>query len=209
METRSTSLLKHLNKKQREAVERTDGPILVLAGPGSGKTRTLTHRIAYLITHHQIAPSEILAVTFTNKAAGEMQNRIKKLLASTDAPSTHSPFIGTFHRFCVRLLHRHAELIGFAPSFVIYDADDQERLLKQLMKEEDIDKKRYPPSRISAAISHAKNTLQSVEESLKGRGPFQDIATRMAERYQSALQQSNAMDFDDLILFVVRLLQKK
>ncbi|MEX2007983.1 MAG: UvrD-helicase domain-containing protein [Candidatus Spechtbacterales bacterium] len=204
-------ILASLNQQQRDAAQTIDGPLLILAGPGSGKTRTLTHRIAYLISRG-ISPRSILAVTFTNKAAGEMKERVAQLLAQTDAsptgPPSQMPTMGTFHSVCVRLLREHAALIGYSPQFTIFDASDQQTVLKQAMKELGIDPKQITPNKIAAIISGAKDELLLPEMFVAQAGTYLEReAARVYERYQTALAEANAFDFDDLIMQTVLLLK--
>ena len=149
-------LLAGLNDQQRLAVEHFDGPLLILAGAGSGKTRVLTHRVAYLIQERGVRPDEIVAITFTNKAAGEMKARIEELVG----PIARTMWISTFHSMCARILRREAERMGYKSSFSIHDEDDSRRLLKKCLEELDLDPKRFAPEAISRAISDAKNQLQ-------------------------------------------------
>jgi len=160
-------LLSQLNKKQQEAVLQTEGPVLILAGAGSGKTRTLTFRVAYLIQEKKVLPKNILAVTFTNKAAKEMIDRIKELLGlpyNTPPFSQYLPHIGTFHSICVRILRKEIEKIGYKKSFVIYDEQDQQALMKKVVKELEISTNQIKPSAILGAISNAKNNLIDSKE---------------------------------------------
>jgi DNA helicase-2/ATP-dependent DNA helicase PcrA len=198
-----------LNEKQKEAVLHFNGPLLVIAGAGSGKTRALTHRIAWLIKEKNINPWNILAVTFTNKAANEMRERIAKLLnKETDAQDL--PSIGTFHSTCVRILRKHLHLLKYDNSFTIYDTSDQEVLVKHIFEDLHIDPKQIKPRAILNQISGAKNELISPEK-------YQDLVTNMFtekvaevyEHYQKALQKANALDFDDIIMKTVELFQKE
>lgn len=198
--------LSKLNDMQREAVITTDGPLLVLAGAGSGKTRVLTHRIAYLLEEKKVFPSRVLAITFTNKAAKEMKARIRALVGDI----SDGMWVGTFHAICVRILRRYAEAIGYSRDFVIYDTSDQKTLVKQCMKELDINDKRTPDRSIIAKISDAKNYMQSPDkmEELYGGDYAYDAAIKVYKLYQKKLQENNAMDFDDLILKTIELLEK-
>ncbi len=186
-------ILEGLNPQQREAVLATEGPVLVVAGAGSGKTRVLTHRIAYLIGVMGVPPDRILAVTFTNKAADEMKERVHKLLEGVADLS--GMWIGTFHSACVRMLRPHAERIGYKPNFVIYDQDDQRALLKEILEGLPFD-----PRYASSVISKMKN--------IEGYEPEDDRFYYVFDEYQRALQEANAMDFDDLILNAIRLLRE-
>jgi len=199
-----TDVLAGLNPAQREAVEHIDGPLLIIAGPGSGKTRVITHRIAYLVTRVGVSPYRIAAVTFTNKAAREMRERLERLLGSRAGELT----AGTFHAFCAGLLRREGQAIGLDRSFVIYDQEDQVSLLKRAMEEANLDSKRYPPNSLLAAISQAKSTmLEPAQYAATVKSYYEEIVLRVYERYQGLLNQSNALDFDDLLLRSVRLLE--
>jgi len=197
------AFLEGLNDKQRAAVEAKDGPTLVLAGPGSGKTRVLTSRIAYLISVRNTAPYRLMAVTFTNKAAREMRDRVAQFLGAGKASDL---LIGTFHSICARLLRREAARIGLDRDFSIYDADDQLNVVKAALAELKLDEKKYKPASIHAAISAAKNDLIS-PEAYRAESYFQEIAGRVYARYNAILRANNALDFDDLIMETVRLLQ--
>ena len=194
-----------LNPMQREAVFTTDGPLLILAGAGSGKTRALTHRIAYLIEEKGVAPWNILAITFTNKAAGEMRDRVNALVET----GAQSIWVSTFHSLCVRILRRDAESLGYDRNFTIYDSDDQKTLVRQVMKKLELDSKLYRDRAIMSVISANKNELISPEEyAVQVSGEYRKM--RMAEayqEYQDQLRRSNAFDFDDLIMKTVELLQ--
>jgi DNA helicase-2/ATP-dependent DNA helicase PcrA len=186
-----------LNPAQREAVEHTEGPLLVLAGAGSGKTRVLTARIAHLITKHGVAPQRIFAVTFTNKAAGEMRTRIAQLLGR----DPRGLWIGTFHSLSARLLRREAPLLGFGPNFTIYDADDSEALVKRLLEARQLSPKAYPPRTVHGVISGAKNRMLRPEElAQQADTPLIQVAADIYDALGPALKQANAMDFDDLLL---------
>jgi DNA helicase-2/ATP-dependent DNA helicase PcrA len=195
-----TDLLNSLNPKQREAVLHYEGPAMVLAGAGSGKTRVLTTRVAWLIQEHQVHPSQILLVTFTNKAAQEMNNRVMELTGSK------LPFSGTFHRICATILRRDGYQIGLAPGFSIYDADDQLSLIKQIYKEHGFSVKDYNPKAVKATISTAKNEMITWEEYEKfATGQYQEFTARVYKLYQRALKDQQAVDFDDLMLLTVEL----
>ncbi|MCA9397522.1 UvrD-helicase domain-containing protein [candidate division WWE3 bacterium] len=202
-------LLINLNLDQQAAVAHTTGPALVLAGAGSGKTRVLTHRIAYLILTG-VAPENILAVTFTNKAASEMKDRVKELLEDMNIKTEKSlPTLGTFHSVCARILRRHIEKLGYSREFVIYDTNDQVSLIKKFLKDFNIDEKKITPKGILGAISSAKSELMSpAQYESHARGPFQETAAKIYPRYQKALKSSNALDFDDLLYLTVTLLQE-
>ncbi len=194
-----------LNPMQREAVFTTDGPLLILAGAGSGKTRALTHRIAYLIEEKKVAPWNILAITFTNKAAGEMRDRVNALVGT----GAESVWVSTFHSLCVRILRRDAESLGYDRNFTIYDSDDQRTLVRQVMKKLELDPKLYRDRSIMSVISANKNELVSPEEyAAQVSGEYRKMQMAEAYReYQEQLHRSNAFDFDDLIMKTVELLQ--
>lgn len=193
-----------LNGPQREAVECVGGPLLVLAGAGSGKTRVLTYRIAHMVEDVGIDPWEILAITFTNKAAAEMRERLSSLIGSR----SRGMWVSTFHSMCLRILKQHAELLGFTKSFTIYDADDQKKLVKTVMVEIDVNPKVYAPNAVLGRISQAKNDLLVPGEFEKQvMDPVGRVAARVYERYQKRLRASNAMDFDDLLLYAYLLLK--
>jgi DNA helicase-2/ATP-dependent DNA helicase PcrA len=195
-------LLSSLNPEQRRAVVKTDGPLLILAGAGSGKTRVITHRIAHLISEGLAEPDRILAVTFTNKAAGEMRARVEALL-STDC---RGMWISTFHALCARLLRREATQIGLSRDFVIYDSNDQLTLMKQILREAGVDGTLQPRAVLSR-ISHAKNRMEPVgveDPSWNGR---EQQTARFYAMYSRALSEANALDFDDLLLKAVELFE--
>ena len=200
------SILDQLNPQQREAVTTIEGPVLIFAGAGSGKTRALTYRIAYMVQEKQIPPWQILAVTFTNKAASEMKERIARLIGDRAS----QVWAGTFHSVCARLLRRYGEHIGISPNFVIYDETDQQALVKQAMSILDIDAKSYSPTQILYRISSGKNELLGVQEYSRSRkGPFDEVVARVYGRYQEGLRANNALDFDDLLFRTVDLLETK
>jgi DNA helicase-2/ATP-dependent DNA helicase PcrA len=210
-----TNLLTHLNPPQAQAVTTVTGPVLVLAGPGSGKTRVLTRRIAYLIDETGVAPWNILAVTFTNKAAREMRERVEKLLEeklgpplSDGRPRLGGLTIGTFHSICARLLRIETDAIGYNRNWVIYDSADQLALTRGVLREMNLDEKRYSPSAIHARISAQKNELITPEE-YRAATYFEEVAGRVYTRYQEALQTNNALDFDDLLMKSVLLLRER
>jgi len=201
------NLLSDLNNPQKEAVLATEGPVLVLAGAGSGKTKALTHRLAYLMREKKISPYNILAVTFTNKAAKEMEQRVAKLLGFGDV-SYRLPWMGTFHSVCVRILRREADYIGFSRSFTIYDENDKLSVIKRLMKDLGVDPKRFNPSSVTYFISGAKNELIDAKEYKKYiNSPFEKVTSQVYERYENYLRKANALDFDDLIMQCVLLFQ--
>ncbi len=196
-------ILRRLNPQQHEAVTSDARQILVLAGPGSGKTRVLTQRIAYLIHEKQVNPGSILAVTFTNKAAREMRTRLERMLG----PRVNAVWLGTFHAICARILRREATRMPFDANFVIMDADDQTTIVKRILKDLNIDEKLYSPTSIHNQISNAKNALTG-PESFTSRTYREEVAKRVFEQYEKVLRQSNAVDFDDLLMWSVRLLEE-
>ncbi len=200
-------LLQDLNDAQKEAALTTMGPLLILAGAGSGKTKTLTHRIALLVAEQHVWPSHILAVTFTNKAAKEMRERLASLLHQPNDRS-FMPWMGTFHGICVRLLRMDGEAIGTARNFVIYDEDDRQGLVKQVMKSLSISDKDMKPSAVSGAISSAKNALQDVDEyEASAQYPFQKNVAKVYREYEARRKKAQALDFDDLLIEAVRMLR--
>jgi ATP-dependent DNA helicase UvrD/PcrA len=201
-------LLKGLNDEQKRAVETIDGPLLIQAGAGSGKTKTLTHRIAYLIASNRASPFNILAVTFTNKAAREMRERVAKLLGQTASDRSFMPYMGTFHSICVRILRQDGEHIGIPRTFVIFDESDRTAAVKQASKQLLIDDKSFPPRVIGGLISAAKNELVTPEDYAKyGRSPAQDTAAKVYPLYERILRNASALDFDDLINRTVQMLK--
>ena len=197
-------LLSSLNTQQQQAVTAGTGPILVLAGPGSGKTRVLTHRIAHLIGYMGVRSFQISAVTFTNKAAREMENRVVELLGQ----QTRGLTLGTFHAICARILRRESEHLPFDANYVIFDADDQVRLVKQIIKDLNLDDKRYRPLGVHASISRAKNELILVDD-FQVQTYRDEVIKRIYQRYQQILITSNAVDFDDLLLWTAYLLEEQ
>ena len=198
-------LLAGLNPAQREAVLHVDGPLLVVAGAGSGKTRVLTHRVAHLIRAHGVKPNEILAITFTNKAATEMRERLERILGRT----ARAIWILTFHAACGRILRREAERLGYRSSFTIYDQADQVRVVKACLEELGKDPKRFTPRGIHAQISNAKNQLVSPEEYASRVASFWDqTVAEVYELYQRRLFASNAVDFDDMLMLTVDVLER-
>jgi len=195
-------VLAELNPAQKQAVETIDGPLLILAGPGSGKTRVITHRVAYLIKVCGINPHRIMAVTFTNKAAREMRERLEKLLGQ----ATEALTLGTFHAICARILRQEGKAIGLDSKFVIYDEDDQLNLIKQSLQALNLDPKQYTPRAIQSAIKFAKSRLLTpVDYARQTRSYFDEIVQRVYERYQQLLTQSQGVDFDDLLMKTVQL----
>ncbi|NCP04027.1 MAG: UvrD-helicase domain-containing protein, partial [Deltaproteobacteria bacterium] len=196
-----TELFDGLNPQQREAVTHCGSPLLVLAGAGSGKTRTLIQRIAWLMRDQGVAPWQILAVTFTNKAAAEMRERLAAIL-----PDCESPWVATFHASCVRILRQEITLLGYARDFVIYDDQDQQRLLKQVLVELGISEKVLRPAAAAQAIDQAKNRGLGPEDLLEQQGHPPELA-EIYRRYQRRLKQANALDFGDLLLLLVKLFE--
>jgi len=195
-------LLKDLNPDQQKAVLQTDGPIIILAGAGSGKTRVLTQKVAYLMLEKKIPPESILCITFTNKAASEMKERIAK-------PLTTSPWVSTFHSLCARILRVDGKYIGFTPKFTIYDTQDQLEAIKQAMGRLSISIKDFKPGSVHATISQAKNEIITADEyPAFARGYFQETVAKIYSVYQTILKECDALDFDDLILQVIRLFKE-
>lgn len=206
-----------LNAAQAEAVRATEGPVLILAGAGSGKTKCLTHRLAYVVTEKKAELNQILAITFTNKAAGELATRILDILGITvhHGKTTqfqirrYLPWVGTFHSICVRLLRNEATELGLSPTFTILDSDDTISLIKQICKKKNLDPKQYSAQAIRSIISNAKNELMTPDEFEPfAQGHFQEIAHEVYVEYQKELGKLSALDFDDLIFTTVRLLEK-
>lgn len=208
------SLLNDLNPKQQDAVKQTDGPVLILAGAGSGKTRVLTYRVAYLIVEKHMPTESILMVTFTNKAANEMKERIARLLTSPLSPlspptPSDLPFAGTFHSLCVKILRRDGVHISISPGFTIYDEQDQVDAVEDVMKKLDISIKNFNPNAVLHTISQAKNELIGPTEYAQyARGYFQETVLRIYLKYQVFLKENNALDFDDLLRYTVMLFEK-
>jgi DNA helicase-2/ATP-dependent DNA helicase PcrA len=203
-------LLVGLNPEQRRAVETTEGPLLIQAGAGSGKTKTLTHRIAYIMASQRATAYNILAVTFTNKAAKEMRMRVAGLLGANADNRGFMPYMGTFHGICVRLLRADGEAIGIPRTFVIFDESDRQTAIKQASKRVMIDEKAFPPRAIAGLISSAKNEMMNpLEYSSSASSPAQKAAAAVFPHYQRALQEASALDFDDLINRTVEMLVKQ
>ncbi|MYT33238.1 MULTISPECIES: DNA helicase PcrA [unclassified Streptomyces] len=207
------ALLEGLNDQQKAAVVHSGGPLLIVAGAGSGKTRVLTHRIAHLLAERHVHPGQILAITFTNKAAGEMKERVEQLVG----PRAHAMWVSTFHSACVRILRRESKKLGFTSAFSIYDAADSKRLMALVCRDLDLDPKRFPPKSFSAKISNLKNELID-EETFAGTaaggtsqtesgGGFEKTLAQAYAMYQARLREANALDFDDIIMTTVHLLQ--
>lgn len=202
----SEELVKGMNPQQAEAVKHTDGPLLIMAGAGSGKTRVLTHRVAYLMAAKQIAPWNILAITFTNKAAREMKDRIARLVGGV----AEDIWVSTFHSMCVRILRRDIDRIHFDRSFSILDASDQLTAIKQVLKELNLDPKKYEPRTLLGMISNHKNELRTAQDAaaLVGNNPYERIISDVYTAYEKKLKQNNVLDFDDLIMKTIHLFQE-
>jgi DNA helicase II / ATP-dependent DNA helicase PcrA len=205
-----SNLLAGLNEPQQLAVTTTDGPVLILAGPGSGKTRVITHRIAYLVQSKHVSPWRILAVTFTNKAAKEMRERLETLVGINESKEMT---LGTFHAICARILRVEADYlapIGLNRSFVIFDTDDQSTLVKQAIKALDLDEKQYRPITIQSMISRAKNDLQSPDQMAELASKYlEEVAARVYKQYQKLLRANNGVDFDDLLMLTEQLWRRE
>ncbi|MDT0570454.1 DNA helicase PcrA [Streptomyces sp. DSM 3412] len=200
----AAALLDGLNENQRAAVVHAGSPLLIVAGAGSGKTRVLTHRIAHLLGERQVHPGQILAITFTNKAAGEMKERVEQLVG----PRANAMWVMTFHSACVRILRRESKKLGFTSSFSIYDAADSKRLMALVCRDLDLDPKRFPPKSFSAKISNLKNELIDEEDfAAQAADGFEKTLAQAYALYQSRLREANALDFDDLIMTTVNLLR--
>lgn len=202
--------LEGLNPAQSQAVRQASGPVLILAGAGSGKTKTLAHRIAYLMQHESVWPNELLAVTFTNKAARELRERVWKLTNPNghDVPRSFMPWMGTFHGICVRLLRQDGQAIGITTNYVIYDEDDRQSLIKSAMKELSIDAQQIKPRAVSSVISNAKNELKTPEEfEAASTYPHLRQIAKIYARYEKLRKAAGALDFDDLLIETVRLLR--
>lgn len=199
-------LLKGLNDKQYEAVVNTEGPCLVIAGAGSGKTKVLTHKIAYLIGEKQVHPWDILAITFTNKAANEMKERIGNLVGDV----SKDIWMGTFHSICVRILRKFIDRIGFDSSFIIFDTSDQKTLVKTCLKELAIDDKLLNDRSVLSEISNAKNEMLEPDQyEMRARGDFRKEKIAGVYRlYQKRLKENNAIDFDDIINYTIKILME-
>ena len=200
------NLLEELNDKQYEAVVNTEGPCLIIAGAGSGKTKVLTHKIAYLISEKNIKPWDILAITFTNKAANEMKSRVQNLIGD----AVLDMWIGTFHSICVRILRKQIERIGFSKDFIIFDTSDQKTLIKNIIKNANLDDKIYSDKSVMYEISKAKNEMQDTDEyKKKVKGDFRrEKIAELYSEYQKKLKENNAIDFDDIINFTIKILKE-
>ncbi|MDQ1008888.1 DNA helicase-2/ATP-dependent DNA helicase PcrA [Streptomyces sp. V4I23] len=200
----AAALLEGLNEQQRAAVVHTGSPLLIVAGAGSGKTRVLTHRIAHLLATRHVHPGQILAITFTNKAAGEMKERVEHLVG----PRAHAMWVMTFHSACVRILRRESKKLGFTSSFSIYDAADSKRLMSLVCRDLELDPKKFPPKSFSAKISNLKNELIDEETFAdQAQDGFEKTLAEAYRMYQARLREANALDFDDIIMTTVHLLQ--
>ena len=198
------NLIQDLNDKQQEAVLQTDGPCLIIAGAGSGKTKVLTHKIAYLMAEKYIKPWNILAITFTNKAANEMKQRVEMLVGD----AVNDMWIGTFHSICVRILRKYIDRIGFESSFIIFDTQDQKTLVKECLKELKIDDKLFTDRAVLSEISNGKNEmLEPKAYATKYAGDYRkEIIAQVYELYQKRLKENNAIDFDDIINYTIKIL---
>jgi len=206
--TLEQSLFLNLNPQQIQAIKHKEGPALVVAGPGSGKTRVLTNRVVYLIQHHKVLENNILCVTFTNKAAGEIKERVQKILKNNSTNKTLS-WSGTFHSICSKILRKHGFKIGIPPTFVIYDSDDQQSLIKQICKDFGIDSKQFSPRTILGTISSAKSELVNpTPYNNYAQGYYQRTVAKIYPEYLKKLRQNQALDFDDLLMETVNLFQK-
>ena len=206
MDEQTAALLAGLNPQQRAAVVHEGGPLLIVAGAGSGKTRVLTHRVAYLLAERGVRPGQVLAITFTNKAAGEMRERVATLVG----PRARSMWVSTFHSMCVRLLRYEAKEVGFRSSFSIYDADDSKRLMTMVGRELELDPRRYPARALAAQVSNLKNELVTPDVwADKAATPPEQVLAQVYVRYQQRLRDAHALDFDDLIMTTVELLQQR
>ena len=203
--TTGSGLLEGLNPAQKDAVETVDGPLLIVAGPGSGKTRVITHRIAYLVREYGVSPFNILAMTFTNKAAREMRERLDRLVGYRSEALT----VGTFHSFCAKLLRIDGHHLGLEPNYTIYDADDQQTIIKQSMELAEVDPKRNPPRAVLSNISKAKNKMWDSKTMLNNSvdNYFDEVCARVYHHYEEILTRNNSLDFDDLMMKSVQLLR--
>ena len=201
----SEKLLTGLNPQQQEAVKTTDGPLLLMAGAGSGKTRVLTHRIAFLMAEKEVAPWNILAITFTNKAAREMRERVASIVGGV----AEDIWISTFHSMCVRILRRDIDRIGFNRNFTILDSTDQLSVIKNILKDQNIDPKKFDPRSLLGSISSAKNELKVAEEFDKtAAGPYEEVVSKVYKEYEKRLKKNQALDFDDLIMTTIQLFKR-
>ena len=208
MEQLTKNLLAGMNPEQEKAVKTTEGPLLIMAGAGSGKTRVLTHRIAYLVVEKEVYPSKILAITFTNKAAREMRERIDGILGNGTGESM---WVSTFHSMCVRILRRNIDQIGMSKNFSILDSTDQLSVVKNVMKEENIDPKRFEPRVILNAISSAKNeciTADDYAAKMNENNPYEKTVALVYKGYEKRLRRNQSLDFDDLIMTTITLFKR-
>ena len=201
------NILDGLNPEQEKAVKHFEGPLLILAGAGSGKTRVLTHRVAYLIREYGVNAWNILALTFTNKAAGEMRERVDNIVGEEYAKDIQ---VSTFHSTCVRILRRYIEALGYERSFTIYDSDDQKSLMKDILKYLELDPKKYKERAVLSVISSAKDELITPEDfEMRAQGDYyKEICARCYREYEKRLRDSNALDFDDLICKTIQLFEE-
>jgi DNA helicase-2/ATP-dependent DNA helicase PcrA len=205
MQFLSNKLLSGLNPEQQAAVKQTDGPLLIMAGAGSGKTRVLTHRIAYLMAEKEVAPWNILAITFTNKAAREMKDRVSKIVGG----AAEEIWISTFHSMCVRILRRDIDRLGYSRNFTILDTTDQLSVIKNVLKDRNLDSKKFEPRSLLGSISSAKNELVTPDEySKSATGPYESVVSSVYEDYQKRLRKNQALDFDDLIMTTINLFMR-
>lgn len=208
MEQLTKNLLIGMNEQQEAAVKTTEGPLLIMAGAGSGKTRVLTHRIAYLVIEKDVYPSKILAITFTNKAAREMRERIDGLLGNGTGERM---WVSTFHSMCVRILRRDIDRIGFSKNFSILDSSDQLTVIKNVLKAQNIDPKKFDPRAMLNAISSAKNECISAEQfriNCNPNNPFERTVADVYEGYEKRLRKNQSLDFDDLIMVTITLFER-
>src|SRR5690625_4947563 len=200
-----SNLLHNLNKEQKEAVQYTEGPLLIMAGAGSGKTRVLTHRIAYLLDEKGVSPRNILAITFTNKAAREMKERVERLVG----PESTDIWVSTFHSMCVRILRRDIDRIGYDRNFTILDSSDQLSAMKQVLKNLNIDAKQFDPRAMLHQISNAKNELITPDKYEEKAGNFYERqVAKIYKAYQNMLRKNQSLDFDDLIMETIHLFRR-
>ena len=199
-------IIEQLNERQKQAVLNTDGPCLVIAGAGSGKTKVLTHKIAYLMQEKGVKPWNILAITFTNKAANEMKERVEKLVGEV----ARDMWIGTFHSICVRILRKYIDRIGFTSSFIIFDSSDQRTLVKQCLKQLNVDDKMFTDRAVLSEISNAKNEMLEPDMyKMRTNGEIRkETIAEIYNLYQKRLKENNAIDFDDIINYTIRILSE-